>query len=40
MSQIFEDKLKEIGIVLTDTQKEQFFKFYENKCGVFRFKFV
>lgn len=29
MSQIFEDKLKEIGIVLTDTQKEQFFKFYE-----------
>ena len=29
MSQIFEDKLKEIGIVLTDTQKDQFFKFYE-----------
>ena len=29
MSQIFEGKLKEIGIVLTDTQKEQFFKFYE-----------
>ena len=29
MSQIFEDKLKEIGIVLTDTQKDQFLKFYE-----------
>lgn len=29
MSQIFEEKLKEIGIVLTDTQKAQFFKFYE-----------
>ena len=29
MSQIFEEKLKEIGIVLTDTQKAQFLKFYE-----------
>lgn len=29
MSQIFEEKLKEIGIVLTDNQKKQFIRFYE-----------
>lgn len=29
MSQIFENKLKELGIVLTDIQKNQFKKFYE-----------
>ena len=29
MSQIFEEKLKEIGIVLTDNQKMQFMRFYE-----------
>lgn len=29
MSQIFENKLNALGIVLTDTQKQQFDKFYE-----------
>lgn len=29
MSQIFENKLNALGIILTDTQKEQFDKFYE-----------
>lgn len=29
MSQMFENKLKALGIVLTDTQKKQFDKFYE-----------
>lgn len=29
MSQIFESKLNELGITLTDIQKQQFFKFYE-----------
>ena len=29
MSQIFESKLNELGITLTDTQKKQFIKFYE-----------
>ena len=29
MSQIFESKLNELGITLTDNQKEQFVKFYE-----------
>lgn len=29
MSAIFESKLSELGIVLSDTQKEQFVKFYE-----------
>ena len=29
MSQIFENKLNELGIVLTDKQKQQFDKFYE-----------
>ena len=29
MSQIFEAKLNEIGITLSDKQKEQFDKFYE-----------
>ena len=29
MSQIFESKLKELGITLNDTQKQQFVKFYE-----------
>lgn len=29
MSQIFESKLKELGITLNDTQKQQFEKFYE-----------
>ena len=29
MSQIFDQKLEQIGIVLTETQKQQFDKFYE-----------
>ena len=29
MSQIFEQKLNEIGVKLDDIQKQQFFKFYE-----------
>ena len=29
MSEIFESKLNELGITLTDNQKEQFVKFYE-----------
>jgi len=29
MSQIFESKLSELGITLTDTQKKQFIRFYE-----------
>ena len=29
MSQLFEEKLKEIDVFLTDTQKKQFFQFYE-----------
>ena len=29
MSQIFENKLKELGIVLNDEQKRQFDSFYE-----------
>lgn len=29
MSQIFDQKLKQLGIVLTETQKQQFDKFYE-----------
>ena len=29
MSQIFEQKLYEIGVKLDDIQKQQFFKFYE-----------
>ena len=29
MSQIFENKLKALGIILSDTQKQQFKKFYE-----------